>query len=63
MTMKHRGRGMKLLIFVVGLWAVEAWAVATRDANDQPLNVVLIVCDDLNDYVGPFGGLYKYYSF
>ena len=54
--MKHRGRGMKLLIFVVGLWAVEAWAVATRDANDQPLNVVLIVCDDLNDYVGPFGG-------
>ena len=41
--MKHRGRGMKLLIFVVGLWAVAAWAVATRDANDQPLNVVLIV--------------------
>ena len=45
-----------MVLLAVGLWAVETAALASRDANDQPLNVVLIVCDDLNDYVGPFGG-------
>ena len=54
--MKDRGQAVKWLLLAVGLWAVETAALASRDANDQPLNVVLIVCDDLNDYVGPFGG-------
>ena len=53
--MKDRGQAVKWVLLAVGLWAVETAALASRDANDQPLNVVLIVCDEqcALDHGGP----------
>ncbi len=42
---------VRLLCIVVAC----AWATGTR-ANDSRPNVVLVVCDDLNDWIEPLGG-------
>ena len=48
---------MKILILIIGIiLSSNATYGIAMDANTNSLNVVLIVCDDLNDYVGPFGG-------
>jgi iduronate 2-sulfatase len=47
----------KVLILLVLLGSLLAWkpAVKPTEKSSRP-NVVFIVCDDLNDYVGAFGG-------
>ena len=48
---------MKILILIISIiLSSNATYGIAMDANTNSLNVVLIVCDDLNDYVGPFGG-------
>ena len=51
---------MKILIFIIGIiLSSNATYGIAMDANTNSLNVVLIVCDDLNDYVGPFEVIHR----